>query len=178
MIEQPYSGRAIITDNFNELTLIIPSKKKWPITIFYCFWLCAWAFALIMVFKIFLRGPGPAVAFIAIWLIGWITGGLFIANQVVWALFGKEIVTVGNGILSIRKTGTIFRKTKSYDLAHIANVYAKEESVYTRRNSFRELNNRGTINFDYGMKTIRFGELDEAEARHIIGLLKAKKYIQ
>jgi len=36
----------------------------------------------------------------------------------------------------------------------------------------------GPIVFDYGMKTIKFGlGIDEAEAKHILGVLSEKGYI-
>lgn len=38
--------------------------------------------------------------------------------------------------------------------------------------------NTGTLRFDYGLKTVRFGGgIDEAEANFIINKLKEKKFI-
>jgi hypothetical protein len=180
MIEQPYSGRAVITDNLSEINMIIPARKNWIMIIFLSFWLCGWLFGAVMVTATMFRTHNVANLFIGVWLLFWLSAGFVIMNIVAWQIFGKEIVTIGNGIISIRRTGTLFRKNKSYDLAHVTNVYAKEQPLYNRGyNNTKSLFNRGTINFEYGLKTVRFGDgLDEAEARHIIEMLKAKKFIQ
>ncbi|MDQ3110812.1 MAG: hypothetical protein M3R17_13040 [Bacteroidota bacterium] len=180
MIEQPYSGRAVLTDTLGELQMVISSKKNWLIIIFMSFWICGWLWGLITVSSkmLFQTAHIGANLIILAWLVMWIIGGFFAINVVVWMIFGKEIITVGNGILTIKRTGTLFKKAKSYDLPHISNMHAKEQSLYMQRsNSVRSMLNRGAINFEYGMKTIRFGDLDEAEARHIIELLKTKKFI-
>ena len=133
-----------------------------------------------MVSKTLFRADiAPVNLFLIVWLVLWTLGGFAVINILVWFIFGKEEITIGNGVLTIVKKATLV-KPKSYDLAHISNVYAKEQPVYgNRMNGSRSLFNRGTINFEYGLKTVRFGDaLDEAEARHIIEMLRAKKFIQ
>jgi hypothetical protein len=48
-----------------------------------------------------------------------------------------------------------------------------------RYNTLKSLNGRtGTIAFDYGMKTIRFGEsIDEAEGKYLLNLFIQKKIL-
>jgi hypothetical protein len=182
MIEQPYSGRATITDNFSGIELIIPAKKNWFVVPFLCFWLIGWTVGIVMVSKTMfsVAKSGPPLLFLIVWTTMWTLGGCAVIYYLVWSLFGKEIITVGNGLLTITKKGAMFSKPKNYDLAYISNMIAKEQPLYTQgRNNFRTMMNRGTICFEYGMKTIRFGDaLDEAEARHIIELLRTKKLIQ
>ena len=181
MIEQPFSGRANITDNISEIELIIPAKKNYSLISIMILWLFGWVFGAIMAGKTFINPEhsGPPILFMTIWMTGWTLGGLGVIYFLVWSLFGKEIITIGNGLLTISKKGAMFSKAKSYELGFISNMLAKELPLYSQsRNTLMSILNRGTICFEYGMKTIRFGDaLDEAEARHIIELLRTRKFI-
>jgi len=46
------------------------------------------------------------------------------------------------------------------------------------RASFFNLKNTGTIKFDYGMQTVKFANVDEAEANFMFQKLRDKKYIK
>ena len=102
--------------------------------------------------------------------------------MLIWNLIGKEIITVSPGVITIRRTGSIFFRAKSYDLNEAKYFMAEQEPMFNnwgnRYNNYWGQNN-GTIKFEYGMKTIRFADsMDEAEANYILAILRNKKLIQ
>jgi hypothetical protein len=118
-----------------------------------------------------------------VWLAGWTLGGIFVVSTILFMLLGKEIIEAGQGTISIRNQALFFLSPKVYDLNEVKHVRGVEEfSMYNgfqfgrrQRGVFSNFNS-GTVKFDYGLKTVRFGnDLDEAEARHIIERLKSKK---
>ncbi|OOQ61405.1 hypothetical protein BC343_20755 [Mucilaginibacter pedocola] len=78
-----------------------------------------------------------------------------------------------------------FKAPKVYDLNEIKHIRAEEEpslnSGFGRAGNNRQSISKfdtGTIKFDYGLKTVKFGnDLDEAEARYIIERLKSRKML-
>jgi hypothetical protein len=102
-----------------------------------------------------------------------------------WNATGKELITVEPGVLTIDKKHLLFYKAKTYDLTEARNFRVQEDPIASIMPSgmtpFRMLRmtNSGTIKFDYGMQTIKFGEgVDEAEANFILEKLRAKKLIK
>jgi hypothetical protein len=100
-------------------------------------------------------------------------------------LLGKEVIEAGQGVISIRNQALFFLSPKVYDLNEAKHIRAAEEfSIYQSfqfgrsQNGVRSTFNSGTIKFDYGLKTVKFGnDLDEAEARYIIERLKTKRIL-
>jgi len=183
-MEIPYTGRAIIQDNFTSLVITIPAKKNMFMILFFCVWIVGWFFGETTVSgNIFSGNTGGAGAFEILWLCGWTLGGAFALNILIWNLFGKEIITFSQGTLTIQRKGTIFFRAKTYDLNEARNFRAEQvpqyDNYYRNRSLSNAFNpNNGTIKFDYGMQTIRFADnMDEAEANYILEKLRAKKLI-
>jgi len=134
--------------------------------------------------NIFRGNFSGANAFEIFWLCGWTIGGIFALNMLLWNLIGKEIITVFPSAITIRRTGSIFFSNKTYDLNE-AKHFRAEQNYYQNNywgnrstNDFFGQNN-GTIKFEYGLKTIKFGDgIDEAEANYILKQLRDKKLIQ
>lgn len=128
------------------------------------------------------HAAGPAGFFIAFWLIAWTAGGFMAFRFFLWNLAGKEIITIGQGIMTIEKKGALLVKPKTYDLNEVKNIRAQEDSSNVigpfggyRRNGFIKVGDGGTIRFDYGLQTVKFANgIDEAEARFILEKMKAK----
>ena len=185
-MEQPYGGRAIINDFYNGMDITIPAKKSWFVIVFLCFWLCGWLAGEIMAPTFFFRSGhnGPPDLFSLIWICGWTAGGAFCAATLWWNLAGKEIINVSAGVLTITKKGTI-APTKSYDLNEARNFRAWEEPDNGFGSGNRQglvtpwnVANSGTIKFDYGMQTVKFGDrLYQAEGEYILQRLANKKLI-
>jgi hypothetical protein len=184
-MEIPYTGRAIVNESYNGTEIIVPVKKNWFLVIFMCFWLCGWFFgeasALGEIYGSVHKGM--ANGFIMFWFCGWTFGGFFALSVLWWNFAGKEIITVSQGVLTIVKKGTL-AKDKSYDLNEVKNFRAIEEASndfgFGSRSSLSPFNSagKGTIKFDYGMETVKFGDqLYQAEAEYLLGRLRDKKLI-
>jgi len=187
-MEKPYKGRAIIQDNIVNVQITIPAKKHWFIIIFLGAWLGGWVFgelfalgAVTGLFGGFSRNP--AGFFILFWLIGWTVGGFFAMRVFIWMLKGKEVITVGQGILKIDKKGALLSRPKEYSLDEVKLIRVQDEggsySGFGRRyGTLTAFNLGGMIRFDYGLQTVKFaGDLDEAEARYIIQQLKDRRLL-
>lgn len=181
-MEIPYQGRTIVEDNFDHIKIIIPAKKQQFTIVFSCVWLCGWLFGEVSVLRE-LAGGG-AQLFLLIWVIGWTFGGFMVFRTLAWQIAGKEIIEVGKGTLVITKKGDWFDKPKTYDLSGCKSFRVQDGSIFGNANryaNFRFFNkdqNIGTFVFDYGYKTIRFGEaVDEAEAKYLLEKLRSKRLL-
>ncbi|ASU36125.1 hypothetical protein [Mucilaginibacter xinganensis] len=178
-MEIPYNGRAIIVENFDGIEIVVPSKKNTFLIVFLGFWLCGWVLG-----EIFGLRSVSSDLFSLVWICGWTLGGAMALRAYYWMMFGKEIITVGQGTLTIDKRGALLSKPKVYDLRESKNfrVYEEFEPVgpFGNRNSRGLLNlgDSGTIKFDYGLETVKFADsMYEAEANFILKKLRDKKYI-
>lgn len=188
-MEKPYEGRAIVRDNYGTMDIVIPVKRQIFVVLFLGFWLCGWllgeGFAIGALFGFSSFGGGEifVTLFMGVWLAGWTVGGLFAMRVFFWLLIGREVITVGQGKITISKKGMLFKKPKTYDLNEVKNMSVEElASVgnfsYGRRNSFAAMMNNGIISFDYGLKTVRFaGGIDAAEGKHILKEMRRKGYL-
>ncbi|MBB6111224.1 hypothetical protein SAMN05421821_11134 [Mucilaginibacter lappiensis] len=182
-MELPYQGRAIIEDNFDSVRIIIPSKKNYFIILFMCAWLCGWFLGETLAIREILSSTNKgADLFMIFWLAGWTIGGLFALKTIYWQLLGKECIEIGKGVLIMKRQGDPLSKTTFYDLNSCDSFRVKDDQTNIgsgRYNTLKSLNGRtGTIAFDYGMKTIRFGEsIDEAEGKYLLTLLTKKKIL-
>lgn len=176
-MEKPYDGRAFILDHISHIEIIIPSLKNWFIFGFFSLWLCGWLFGEFFSFTMLFLSDGFHL-FILVWWGAWTFGGFMIIRFLIWMAIGKEIISVGQGTLSIHKKGLLFSAPKTYDLNSIKNISIQESplfiGLYTRRNTLTQ----GIIRFDYGLKSVNFGvAIDPAEARHILQKLRDKYLI-
>lgn len=187
-METPYSGQAILNDTLNGLEIIIPAKRNWFLIIFLGAWLGGWtigeSFAIGTLIGFSDYDLGFANLFMLFWLCGWTVAGFFVVKTLVWYLAGKEIITFGQGQFSIAKQGLLLSKPKIYDLKYVKKLRAKKDtnfyySFWGVRNNLGAMNpSNGTLQFDYGMKTVKFAnDIDEAEAYYIIDKLKGKRLI-
>lgn len=182
-MELPYQGRAIIEDNFDSVRITIPSKRNYFITLFMCVWLFGWFFGETTAIRTVLDSTNRgADMFMIVWLAAWTMGGLFALKTIYWQLMGKECIEIGKGVLIMKRQGDPLSKTTFYDLNSCESFRVQNDQInsgFGSYNTLRSLNGRiGTIAFDYGMKTIRFGEsIDEAEGKYLLNLLITKKIL-
>ncbi|MFA6004370.1 MAG: hypothetical protein WC881_09910, partial [Elusimicrobiota bacterium] len=139
----------------------IAALRLWPIAIFLGFWLWGWTAGEISAAKSLLgmKEPGPAAAFLLFWLAGWTVGGIFAWAAFFWCLAGQEIVTLGNGRLSIRWRALFLHWTREFDAAQIQDLRVQEAKAQDPRRSapialslisFRHA--RGRMLFGIGLK--------------------------
>jgi hypothetical protein len=176
-MEQPYRGRAILNKNYNGWEIIIPARKNWFLILFVGAWLCGWCCGEVVALTMIIgtMGKNPAGLFILVWLALWTIGGFFAFRLFIWNIMGKEVISIGQGQLTVAKKGMLFFKPKTYDLNEVRNIRAVEDnSGYgnpwgIRMTSFGGFTSSGTIRFDYGLQSVKFAfGLDEAEGRYIL----------
>ena len=186
MVEQPDQGRSTIQHGEDgELRISIPAKKHWFLLIFVGAWLGGWFFGEQAAIRMLFNANGSIAGsiFIFCWLIGWTAGGLLAILIFLWQLAGIERITVQEGILKLEKRIFNFSASKSYDINFITNFDFQEQTKTFLGTPQRGLDftglTGGTLKFDYGMKTVRFGsELAEAEARHLLSHFQANPDFQ
>ena len=148
---------------------------------FLLFWLTGWSIgggfairALVLGLTIGPPGMGSASSFLLKWLLFWLVGLLLFGYQLIWQLLGKEVVTLTGDVLRIRQQMGPLGITQNYDVQHVHYLRTQPDEWPTsldkaQRGEWAD----GSVLFDYGAKTIRFGKmLREAEAKRIVAFLR------
>ncbi len=183
MIENPVSGRAVIKQEYDSISVEIPAKKNWFLIVFMTFWLGGWAMGEYSAIKAILSMEAPlfANAFLLFWLMGWTIGGGFAFYSVLWQLIGREIIRIESGFLTIGKSAAGIGKKKEYEINLIKNIDIMP-GPHVRGVQFKGKIPGFTgsrIKFDYEKKTIYFArDIDEAEAQMIINRFRQSPYLR
>ena len=161
--------RSTPTDVPGGLEVHIPAERSAAALAFMGVWLCFWAVAEVLVTTEMARGGerGFTGFFGVVWLTMWTLGGLFVIYSWLWTAFGEEIVRVEQATLSIKRDVLGLGLTREYELSAISNL-----RVVARRRHRAGINE--SVAFDYGARTIYFGDVDEAEAAMIVADLKKR----
>lgn len=191
-IVQPPTQRHTIQDDGSTLRITIPSRKHFIFIIFVAFWLFGWALGEIIVGYMVISwivslltnsplnytiegiGSSGGMLFMLFWLVGWTAGGGAALYTWLWQLVGKEIIEVGYNGIKIRRVVLRLGRQKEYLASHIKDLRAVSMMAGTnpfgwRRTSWNWGLSGGSIAFDYGVQTFRFGiGVDEAEAKQIV----------
>ncbi|MDJ1466334.1 hypothetical protein QNI19_21540 [Cytophagaceae bacterium DM2B3-1] len=178
------NGRTIFQESFGKVEIIIPYKKNWFTILFLIVWLGIWVSAELAAVAWVINGERDlTLVFSLCWLAGWTIGGLSAIRTLVWMGIGKEIITLEQGVITIRRKGLLLAKAKAYYLneaKHFQVLHPDTEpdnKLGRLQNPF-EAYNAGMIRFDYGMETVKFAEnIHEAEAEYILAKLKDKKLL-
>lgn len=188
-MERPYRGIATLHETPSGYHIAVPAKKHLPIVIIFSLWLVGWILSIISVSSLLedfygtINGSlGFDGMFIMVWLAFWIAGGLFVMKTLIWYLIGQEIIIIDHEQISIARKNDLLFRQKIYDLREAKRFHVEEEPFefvfWGRRNDLSVFRNRGTIRFDYGLKTIKFAnDMDEAEAKHILEKLRSSGYL-
>lgn len=178
-MEKPYQGRAVLTDTLQGLEISIPAKRNFFVSVFLGVWLTGWLAGEVAAVGAIsgMMGEIGGVWPVTIWLVVWSMGGIMALRVFLWMTFGKENVIFGRNEIVIKKSGLLLAQPQSYALKDVKN-FRVFSAMPTRRKSTPPLARNGTICFDYGFKTIRFGDsLDENEAGFIISKLIEKRIL-
>jgi hypothetical protein len=122
-----------------------------------------------------LKGGSGSVLPLIGGLLVWVLSGIFWLYSIVVNIFGKEIVTVSDGKLSIRKSFLGRGPVKKYHADNISNmrIYGLRTSGASFIGQFVQAG--VSIVFNYEGKTHRFGnQLLEREARFMLDRLQSK----
>jgi hypothetical protein len=120
----------------------------------------------------YFTGRIPGGAFVLLWLLIWLALTVVLAAIWLWTGWGKEIVTVAGGALTVRRDLLGLGKTKSYPAADMRNLRSAGFfgdpwgwSGYLRYWGLAG----GNVAFEHAGTTHRFGLLvEEDEARQIV----------
>ena len=171
-------ARATVADTPTGLHITIPANRNWFIVLFMGFWMCGWLFGECAVIKTLITGKASSTdLFLVGWLGAWTVGGAFVGYQVLWNMAGKELIVLGVQTLAIKRDVLGFGRAREFDLAEVRDLRVDSASSGLAKLSWGSSGqmpgaSTGTIAFDYGAKTFRFGSgLDESEARQLIARL-------
>ena len=185
------TAKASVFDTPAGLVINIPSAKNLILILFVGFWLCGWLFGEFSAIRQLATGktmPGAnqftrqlateawANLFLVGWLGVWTIGGAVAIYFWLWSPAGHEIVLLTPTSLTIRRDILGIGRSSEYDLPSVKNLRVE---VMLGKNNLHLFSTQslagGTMAFDYGAKTFRFGGgVDEAEASHLIELLKSR----
>jgi hypothetical protein len=182
------AARATFSESSEGLLITIPANKNWFAILFLGFWLAIWLSGEVSVSRELIPGrsinrayPRPQrefgeQLFLVAWLVLWSVGGAIAVTSLLWNLAGVEKVLLGASTLTTKREVLGIGPTKEYELPSMSNlrISAGTRPSNNRLSPFQILSG-GTIAFDYGARTFRFGiGLDEAEAQQVIDQLKSR----
>ncbi|HSZ95668.1 MAG TPA: hypothetical protein VK767_05100 [Bradyrhizobium sp.] len=171
------TAKASVFDTPAGLVINIPSTKNFGLILFLGFWLCGWFFGEFSTIRQLATGKTATgiSLFMVVWLGGWTVGGAAAIYFWLWNIAGHEIISLTPSSLTIRRNILGFGRSREYDLPSVKNLRIIFTLANTNLTIPAQSFGGGTIAFDYGAKTFRFGGgLDEAEASHLIELLKSR----
>jgi hypothetical protein len=171
------TAKASVFDTPAGLVINIPGAKNWFLILFVGFWLCGWLFGEYSVIRELATGKTAAGAslFMVGWLGAWTVGGGAAIYFWLWNLTGHEIVSLTPTSLAIRRDVLGFGRSREYDLPSVKNLRIAPTFGNTNFTFTTQSFGGGSMAFDYGAKTFRFGGgLDDAEASHLIDVLKSR----
>ncbi len=165
-------------------TIRIQSEKSGCTVSFLLFWLSGWLMggffairALVLGLTIGPPSMGSATIALLKWLVMWLIGLLVFGYLFIWMVAGQEVVTLAGGVLGIRRKAGLLGTTRKYNTYQIRHLRAQPDEwpADLDKNQRREWAS-GSVLFDYGAETIRFGEmLSEAEATRIVAFLREQR---
>lgn len=151
--------------------IVIPSPSNIFGVSFLSFWLIAWAIAEVFASYQLVTGKIAINRFMLGWLVGWTVFGVAAIYVWLWMVRGKEFVRVTADRIGIRRSVWSHGVEKQYEAANISGwrLVIEKRSWWSEDDS-PSPGNQGPIVFDYGDRTIRFGNgLGDDEAADILG---------
>ena len=156
----------------------ISSPKNIFMLIFLPIWLIGWTIGGAFAIKALVTGEVKEAWFLLIWLCGWIFGEVFVSYAFLWGAFGREIISVKNGIVRIKRSIFGYGPSTDFQANRVSNLRASGFFAPMMSWSFGMAYwglSGGTIAFDYAGKTKRFGiHLSENDATQLASTLKKR----
>lgn len=169
------------------IEIVMPSRRSVIMTGFVGIWLAFWIYSIFGILPQALsglpqaRGAAPSLPFMIVWIAFWLAGGAFAFATFAWSVAGKERVTISADTFAIRREAFGVGLTRRYALASVRALRVVDDAAWSSPFSGFGRNDpfglrSGSLAFDYGAKTIRFGSgVDAAEAKHILSRALAAK---
>jgi hypothetical protein len=160
------------------IDIAMPSRRNFVLILFFTGWLCGWAFGEfhaireLLGYATTMRHHGDGDAFIALLLCMWTLGGAIALASLAYMLAGVERARFSSSEVVLRREAFGIGRSRRYDPKRVVHLRAVETLPFNGLYGRSRLpfgSNDGTLAFDYGAKTIRFGaSLDYAEARMVL----------
>lgn len=187
----PAPPRATITEAPEALRIVIPARRRGFEIFLVGIWLVAWVITepvLVAALVAALRAVGHGTADVPVsaggWafygavLLAWTALGLGSLTGWLWAVAGKDVVTVTDRCFTLKRDVLGRGPARTYDRAGVRALRVVPWWEYlpwatdARRPLFRS---RGPIALDHGTGTARFGAgVDEAEAYRIVARVRER----
>jgi hypothetical protein len=187
MTVQPFPSRYTAADQGDRLVITLPARRDWITIVF----LGVGSLVVLGVDVALLIGVGAGIAarpahgdpsiglgeavgvslFALAWFTIWTAGGLFALYTWLWQVTGREVIEVGPEGISLSRRVLGLGRVKTYLADHIQDLRVSPSpfaSLGTWRGSRQPFAMLGSLAFDYGARTIRFADTDEAEAKQIL----------
>ncbi|MEZ5979031.1 MAG: hypothetical protein R3F34_12515 [Planctomycetota bacterium] len=172
--------RSTFVETMDGVELVFPTRLRHFQFAFHTVWLAGWTLGGVMVGAQLLprftgpEGPDVSSAFLVVWLCAWLLGECNVILGLAWQLVGRERVVIDASRVLVRREIGILGRSKAYELESVRDLRVSSDAARSRSSSL-PWSQSGTIAFDYGAKTVRFGsDIDEAEARAIVGVLRER----
>ncbi len=115
------------------------------------------------------------------WLLAWTFAGIFVYKKWVWMFKGKEIIEVTKNQLSIEKKLALFVPKKIYKISEVFNLQINYSNYGipmlgdSANSSLFGDTRTGLLRFEYRLSTVSFGKnLSEDEARQFLDMINQK----
>jgi len=162
----------------------MPSRRNYVFAALQIVWLGFWVYALVAIVPPMFHTTGrnsPPMLFFVIWTVGWIAGGCFVFALFLWTIAGRERMTITPDGVSLRREAVGVGRTRHFELRAVKGLRVVDNAGnsvpfagFGRGDPFGSRS--GSLAFDYGAKTIRFGSgVDAAEAKYILSKIVAAK---
>jgi hypothetical protein len=162
---QPFPMRSTVSDYEGRLQITVP-LRQFGAGLFIAFWLAGWTYGGVAILRKLIEKPS---LFEAVWICFWAVSLPFAVYTLLRMLAGTDVVLVDQHRFVIRREifgvglGKQYLASEMRDLRFQPEVGSGRSHRYSR------------VAFDYGAKTVTFGErLEEAEATQLISLINQR----
>jgi hypothetical protein len=104
-------------------------------------------------------------------LVIWTALGLALVSVSLWALLYREQLLVSTGALVHTRGIGPLRVRRAYSRDSITDVRVSPSAASAWRTNWSSYGLGGTVAFDYGDRTVRLADVDEAEAKCVVAAL-------
>lgn len=173
----------------NGFEITIKSGNLGCLSIFLVVWLSGWTYGGYEAWKAFISlvtgaGKEPisilVILFLLVWLSGWFAGEVIVTYILLWGFFGREIITVHQGVMKVKNDIAGIGWTRTFNVNMIKdmmiNVVTTNKPFEVKadfRSEKKKFGGIGLINFGYEGKTCRFCmSADKNDAEQVLTELK------
>lgn len=178
----PSKGRAIFQDNYIDFQITIPAYKNWLLIIIGGPFLYGLIKVILMILSTLWNNKAnnqDEEILLSIFLLVLLWFVFSVLRLFVWTLIGKEIITIGQGQLTIYMKGALLYKPQVFVLNDVRNLRVQKDSVeflglkIDRSHNLSSSRKHCKIMFDYGNQIVKFAlDLNDWESEYILSKLK------